>query len=415
MRTVRRLLYREILGASVFVMLAFLGLFFFIDFVAELEQLGKGGVLWQVFASCLLQMPGHIYELAPIALLIGAIYALARLAQSSEFTILRTGGLGPRRALLLLTLLGLGFAVFTFVVGDWVAPWSERQASLIKASRREGGLTVDPNGAWLRASQIGDKGEERRYTVNIGRAHSDGELERVRIYEFGPKGELVERRNARSATILPDGSWRLDDVNITRWTVAATSPSAPQSAAAAAPASTSTSTSASAPAAAAAAASTSEVVATAANAFNLQLAPDSHVDSMIWPGGLKREVVAAAVLPLSTMSTYALYTYMSHLSEHEQAAQRYEIQFWRKALYPFACLVMLGLALPFAYMHGRSGGVNVKVFGGILLGISFVLLNNVSGHLGLLRSWTPWIAAGAPSVVYLLLSFAAFSWLVRYR
>ena len=136
---------------------------------------------------------------------------------------------------------------------------------------------------------------------------------------------------------------------------------------------------------------------------------------MIWPGGLKREVVAAAVLPLSTMSTYALYTYMSHLSEHEQAAQRYEIQFWRKALYPFACLVMLGLALPFAYMHGRSGGVNVKVFGGILLGISFVLLNNVSGHLGLLRSWTPWIAAGAPSVVYLLLSFAAFSWLVRYR
>ncbi|MEY2688764.1 MAG: export transporter permease LptG [Pseudomonadota bacterium] len=388
MRTVRRLLYAEILGASVFVMLAFLGLFFFIDFVAELEQLGKGGALWQVFAACLLQMPGHIYELAPIALLIGAIYALARLAQSSEFTILRTGGLGPRRALWLLALLGLGFAVFTFVVGDWVAPWSERQASLIKASRREGGLTVDPNGAWLRASQIDPQGRERRYTVNIGKAHSDGELERVRIYEFGPKGELVERRVARSATILPDGSWQLDDVGVTRWTAApptaASGPDRPP-------------------------------VARPAAADSVQLAPDSHVDRMIWPGGLKREVVAAAVLPLSTMSTYALYTYMSHLSEHEQAAQRYEIQFWRKALYPFACLVMLGLALPFAYMHGRSGGVNVKVFGGILLGISFVLLNNVSGHLGLLRSWTPWIAAGAPSVVYLLLSFAAFSWLVRYR
>lgn len=400
MRTVRRLLYREIMGASVFVMLAFLGLFFFIDFVAELEQLGKGGVLWQVFASCLLQMPGHIYELAPIALLIGAIYALARLAQSSEFTILRTGGLGPRRALYLLTLLGLGFSVFTFVVGDWVAPWSERQASLIKASRREGGLTVDPNGAWLRASQVDATGRERRYTVNIGRAHSDGELERVRIYEFGSNGELVERRSARSATILADGSWRLDDVEVTRWTAAVASPkvSAPSGTA-----STSTATGASWPA------------TTVVRAVDLQLAPDGHVDSMIWPGGLKREVVAAAVLPLSTMSTYALYTYMSHLSEHEQAAQRYEIQFWRKALYPFACLVMLGLALPFAYMHGRSGGVNVKVFGGILLGISFVLLNNVSGHLGLLRSWTPWIAAGAPSVVYLLLSFAAFSWLVRYR
>ena len=55
------------------------------------------------------------------------------------------------------------------------------------------------------------------------------------------------------------------------------------------------------------------------------------------------------------------------------------------------------------------------MIGGILLGISFVLLNNVATHLGLLRDWTPWIAASAPSVLYLLLSLGAFSWLVRYR
>ncbi|MEY4747894.1 MAG: hypothetical protein RIQ60_108 [Pseudomonadota bacterium] len=398
MHTVRRLLYREILDASIFVMLAFLGLFFFIDVVGELENIGKGGSFWQLLAACLLQAPGHIYELTPIALLIGAIYALARLAQSSEFTILRTGGLGPGRALALLTALGLGFAVFTFVVGDWIAPVSERQASLLKASRA-GGLTVDRNGAWLRASQPGANGEEHRVTVNIGSAHSDGELQRVRLYTFGAKGELVERRSAERARILPDGRWQLEDVSITRWT----------------PRQDEAASSASASPAAAAPAASGDLSAGDVALAELQLAPDSHVERQIWDGGLKRDVVAAAVLPLSTMSTLALYTYMSHLSEHEQAAQRYEIQFWRKALYPFACLVMLGLALPFAYLHGRSGGVNVKVFGGILLGISFVLLNNVSGHLGLLRSWTPWIAAGAPSVVYLLLSLAAFSWLVRYR
>ena len=95
--------------------------------------------------------------------------------------------------------------------------------------------------------------------------------------------------------------------------------------------------------------------------------------------------------------------------------QRYEIQFWKRALYPFACLVMVALALPFAYMHGRGGGISLKVFGGIMLGISFVLLNNVAGHLGLLRNWTPWIVAATPSTLYLLLSLAAFSWLVRYR
>ena len=77
--------------------------------------------------------------------------------------------------------------------------------------------------------------------------------------------------------------------------------------------------------------------------------------------------------------------------------------------------VMVVLALPFAYLQARRGGISVKVFGGIMLGISFVLLNNVAGHLGVLREWTPWVVAAAPSVIYLLLSMAAFAWLVRYR
>ena len=115
------------------------------------------------------------------------------------------------------------------------------------------------------------------------------------------------------------------------------------------------------------------------------------------------------------MSTVDLWRYAQHLTGQEQAAQRHAIQFWKKALYPLACLVMVGLALPFAYLHARGGGVSFKVFGGIMLGISFVLLNNISSHLGLLQNWTPWVAAAMPSVVYLLLSLAAFSWLVRYR
>jgi lipopolysaccharide export system permease protein len=78
-------------------------------------------------------------------------------------------------------------------------------------------------------------------------------------------------------------------------------------------------------------------------------------------------------------------------------------------------LVMVALALPFAYLHARAGGVSFKVFGGIMLGISFVLLNNLSGHIGLLRGWTPWVSAAAPSLMYLMLSLVAFTWLVRYR
>ncbi len=76
---------------------------------------------------------------------------------------------------------------------------------------------------------------------------------------------------------------------------------------------------------------------------------------------------------------------------------------------------MVALALPFAYLHARTGGVSLKVFGGIMLGISFVLLNNVASHIGLLSNWTPWIVASAPSALYLLLVAGGVRWLVRYR
>jgi lipopolysaccharide export system permease protein len=98
-----------------------------------------------------------------------------------------------------------------------------------------------------------------------------------------------------------------------------------------------------------------------------------------------------------------------------QNAQRYEIEFWRKLFYPLSCLVMVVLALPFAYLHFRSGGVAGYVFLGVMLGISFFLLSNVFGYIGNLRAWAPWLVAAAPSMLYSLVSLGAFGWLVLRR
>ena len=73
---------------------------------------------------------------------------------------------------------------------------------------------------------------------------------------------------------------------------------------------------------------------------------------------------------------------------------------------------MVVLALPFAYLHFRSGNITGYVFIGVLVGISFFLLNNVFGFIGNLRNWEPWLAAAAPGVIYSVLSLAAFGWLV---
>jgi len=370
MKTVRRLFYADIASSVAFVGLAFLSLFFFIDFVDQLSDAGRRGyTALNAAAVSLLQLPSHVYELMPIAVLIGTIYTLARLAQSSEFTILRTGGLGPGRALSLLAGLGLIFCVLTFVVGDYVAPFAEQQAATVQASFK-GGLKLGRGGAWLKDRQLAADGEHS-FAIHVGSAASGGLLRKIRIFEFDPGGRLLQRIAAASAAVDTDSVWTLSDVTVSRWSDA--------------------------PAAASPRAS------------------DQHLAQMQWRSSLSADVVASAVLPLSTMSTVDLARYINHLASNEQAAQEYEIQFWKRALYPFACLVMVGLALPFAYLHARAGGVSLKVFGGIMLGISFVLLNNVAGHLGLLHNWRPWLVAATPSVIYLMLSMAAFAWLVKYR
>ncbi len=370
MKTVRRLFYVDIVGSVSFVGLAFLSLFFFIDFVDELGDVGKRDYTTPAAALVsLLEVPGHIYELMPIAVLIGTIYALARMAQSSEYTILRTGGLGPGRALQLLASLGLAFGVITFIVGDYIAPLAEARSATVQA-RYKGGLALGGSGAWLKDRESTPQGE-RSYSINVGGTSGHGELREIRIFEFDANGALVRRIAAGEGQVDDDGRWELANVTVTRWSGSADHDAA--------------------------------------------RATDERMPEMEWRSALPARVVAAAVLPLSTMSTVELARYIEHLSDNEQAAQRYEIQFWKRALYPFACLVMVALALPFAYLHARAGGVSLKVFGGIMLGISFVLLNNVAGHLGVLHDWTPWIAASTPSLIYLLLSLGAFAWLVKYR
>ncbi len=370
MRTVRRLLYADISQSVLFVALAFLSLFFFIDFVDELADVGKGYTALHAAAFSLLELPGHLYELSPIAVLIGTIYALSRLAQSSEFTILRTGGLAPGRALLLLAGLGVAFGIGTFVVGDYLAPLSERVAAQLQA-RYKGGFTFGDSGAWLKDRSVSPQGE-RSYSINVERATADRELLNIRVFEFDGNGRMLRRIGAASGRVGKDDVWALSNVSITDWSA----------------------------------------VDASGNRLNV---PEEKLARYDWPSTLSASVVAAAVLPENSMSTLELFRYITHLSDNEQAAQRYEIKFWKRALYPLACLVMVGLALPFAYMHGRAGGVSLKVFGGIMLGISFVLLNNVAAHVGLLKDWTPWMVAATPSLIYLLMSFAAFSWLVRYR
>lgn len=368
MKVLRRLIYRDALSAVAFVTLAFLALFFFFDLIDELRWVSRtGGEAYKASHALmfvLLSLPNHLYELLPITVLIGTIFVMARLAQSSEFTIMRTSGMGPWMALRTLLVLGCGFVVLTFAVGDYLAPASERFAQKIKAAQL-GRLSSGSTGAWLKERQ-GD----RSFAINVNALGADGELIGIRIFEFNAQGEMASQTHAETASVDTSASaWTLRDV------------------------------------------ARSNYVREKGQA---RLERD-RLDSLAWPTRISTEMIAASLLKPDRMATIDLFQYVRHLESNNQAAQKYEIEFWRKVFYPLSCLVMVVLALPFAYLHFRSGGIAGYVFGGVMAGISFFLLNNVFGYAGNLQNWSPWLTAAAPGIIYSLLSLGAFTWLVLRR
>ena len=91
--------------------------------VDELESVGQGGYqLQHAFFYILLGLPNYVYELMPIAALIGTIFALAQFASHSEFTIMRASSMSTFAAGKMLAKIGVIFALITIVFGEFVAP-----------------------------------------------------------------------------------------------------------------------------------------------------------------------------------------------------------------------------------------------------------------------------------------------------
>ena len=356
--TIERYLARQIYGAVGFVLLGFLSLFAFFDLIAELRDLGMGNYeLRQIFSVVALWVPGHAYELFPIAVLIGTLYVLAHLSSNSEYTVMRAAGLSPVWAGAALVKIGLVFVVATFATGEWIAPFSEQAAQQVRM-RAIGSLIGGSlnSGLWFK--------DERSF-INVREAREANVLSGVRIYEFDASYRLRQVTEAARGEYAGAGSWRLLNVAQTMF-----GPAGPATA----------------------------------------RYPEAE-----WRSAVNPDLLNVLIVAPERMSAWKLYKYLQHLAGNRQKTERYEIALWKKLFYPIATLVMMALALPFAYMHARSGMVGIKVFLGIMLGIFFHMLNGLFSHIGLLKGWPPIAAAAVPSLLFLATAMLMMFWIERLR
>ncbi len=374
MNTLEKYFAREIARSVLFVLLAFVALLAFFDIVNEVKSVGRGGytlinALYYVF----LGIPGNVYEYMPLAALIGTIFVMAQFASRSEFTIMRVSGFSTLQAIRMLLKIGLAFVFITFLFGEIFAPYTFKVAEKYKISVMPSAHKQDfQSGLWTK-DLIRSEGLQGAVTgsrfLNVNLVEPSGKLTGLTFYDLDNDFRLVKQVKAESALYQGNSVWRLNHVEESYFPLSM-------------------------------------------NDAELSAVAVKELDTLDLVSEITPTILLASSADNDTdrMSAYDLALYSKHLVDNKQSAEKFEIAFWKKVIYPFAVLVMMALALPFAYLHFRSGSVSLKIFTGIMIGVAFYLLNNVFAHIGLLHTWPPFVTAVLPSLLFLAAAMVTLLW-----
>lgn len=355
MRILSRYLFKDLVSSILLITLALLAMFAFFDLIQELDNIGKGNYgMGSALLFVLLSVPGHVYEVVPVGVLIGALYSLARFSRDSELVVLRVSGVSMLRMSGIMLRVGMVFALLTFIVGELVTPLSEKTAQRMRIKATDSVLAQDfRSGLWAK---------DGNSFINIEDVLPDASLLKVHIYEFDPDFRLRMITNANSAR-YKESQWELN-----------------------------------------------EVTQTSFEGHKVRLHSYAKAN---WQSVIRPELLNVLLVVPEKMAAWNLYFYINHLSANQQKTTRYEIALWSKMVYPVACVVMVILALPFGFLQQRAGGVSAKIFAGTMVGIVFQILNRLFAHVGLLNDWAPAISATIPTLFFLAIGMSMLVWVER--
>ena len=394
---IARYLSSQIALSVLAVMVGLIALLGFFDLINELDEVGKGAYRFpQAVAYVVLNLAGRAYEIMPIGVLIGAIYAFAQFASNSEFTAMRAAGLGRKEAVRALAVLAAILILATFVLGEVLVPPMERLADSIRSGRSDAGAVKLRSGAWIKDTVKAADGKiSAQRFVNVEKLNADGSLVNIEVFEFDREFRLTQIISAAQAYYKGGGVWTLQEASIAKYTVSLDRVEI--------------------------AANTVAETTPAKVPLNLPNSVAGEVvssqilskPSFEWTSELTPELFSVLAIAPDRMSALRLFQYINHLKDNQQRADRYEIAMWRKLIYPFVTGVMLILALPFAYLNARSGGIGYKVSAGVMMGVIFYFLNGLFSHIGLLNTWPAWMAASIPSLIATSLALFMLWWVDR--
>jgi len=333
---------------SAIVGLALVAIYTFVSFVSEIDQTGQGdfGVA-QLLYYTLMMLPTGLYILMPVIALLGTLMGLGTLAAQNEVTAMRASGMTVAQLGVATLIAGLLLGGLEVALGDIVVPAGTEAARNFRSQLREGGsagLATRP--LWLR---------DGTSVVHIGTLMSEDHIADVDIYQLGDDLSLQTALHAERGDYT-DGRWHLTQIRRTRF----------------------------------------EGTRTVAD----------RVDALDIEGHLSPDVLRLFVLESDSLTTPGLIRLIAYLDHNGLDTRSYQLSLWRKLAAPLTVMAMMLFAVPFILGSQRGGGAGQRLLVGILVGLAFYVVNEVTASLGQIYGWPPALAAGLPTALLTALAVA---------
>jgi lipopolysaccharide export system permease protein len=345
-----RYIGKSVLFAILGVLGVILGLASLFAFIDEMGEISDTYTLMDATSFVLMTAPRRLYDMLPMAALIGCLIGLGALASSSELTIMRAAGVSVGRIVWAVMKPMLVLMVAGLLIGEYVAPVTEAQAQAARSlAQGSGDAQSARHGLWHR------QGQE---FIHINTVQPDGLLYGVTRYKFDDQRHMLSASFAKQANFKTD-YWLLKDVTTTLLHEGRT---------------------------------------------DTVFAPEER-----WDIALSPQLLSTVVLPPESLSMSGLYGYAHYLADQGLANGRYWLAFYTKILQPLVTVALVLMAISFIFGPLRSVTLGQRVFTGVLVGFTFRIAQDLLGPSSLVFGFSPLFAVLVPAGVCAL----AGIWLLR--
>lgn len=351
MTILQKYISHALISVTLLALFGLVCLFSFFSLIDQLADTGRGNYdVMNAVLYVLLTTPKLAYELFPIAAVTGSMVTLGILAQSSELVVIRSSGISRLQLAGVLSRSSIFLVLLAIIIGEFIAPISEEAAQNRRSFAMSDQVTVQTReGFWAR---------DGNSFINIVKILPGDVVEDVYIYEFDNDNNLRNSIYAKQAS-YENESWVLNEIEQT-------------------------------------------------SVNNDQITITNYQEAE-WPSLLDPEMINFVMVKPQYLSFFGLIKYINFLKRNAQETLPYEQALWVKLVKPFSVWAMILLAVLLVQSESRFTPVGQRVFMGTLIGIIFHIVDQISGHIGIVYNIHPLLSVASPTIILL----GTFFYIVR--